>query len=70
VNLATYLLIDAFDNDCEQAIVISNDSDLVTPIQFARERFGIPVGIFNRKRTVVGRFSTPSIFTGQSEMVH
>ena len=50
VNLATYLLIDAFDNDCEQAIVISNDSDLVTPIQFARERFKIPVGIFNPQK--------------------
>jgi hypothetical protein len=27
VNLATYLLLDAFKQDCEAAVVISNDSD-------------------------------------------
>jgi hypothetical protein len=47
VNLATYLLMDAFDGDCELAVVISNDSDLATPIQSVRQRFGINVGILN-----------------------
>jgi hypothetical protein len=28
VNLATYLLLDAFQQDCDLAVVISNDSDL------------------------------------------
>ena len=50
VNLATFLLIDAFDQDCEQAVVISNDSDLLTPIQLVRERFGVSVGIFNPQK--------------------
>lgn len=50
VNLATFLLIDAFDRDCEQAVVISNDSDLLTPIQLVRERFGVRVGIFNPQK--------------------
>jgi uncharacterized LabA/DUF88 family protein len=36
VNLATYLMLDAFTKDCEMAIVISNDSDLVEPIRLAQ----------------------------------
>ena len=31
VNLASYLLLDAFKRDYEAAVVVSNDSDLVTP---------------------------------------
>jgi len=47
VNLATYLLIDAFQRDYEQALVISNDSDLALPIRMVREQFGLPVGVVN-----------------------
>lgn len=36
VNLATYLLKDAFLGDFEQALVISNDSDLASAIHVAR----------------------------------
>lgn len=50
VNLATYLLLDAVDNDFEQAVVVSNDSDLVLPIQMVRQRFGLPVGVLNPHR--------------------
>ncbi|MCH8988302.1 MAG: NYN domain-containing protein [Chloroflexi bacterium] len=50
VNLATFLLVDAFDHDCDQAVIISNDSDLLTPIQFVRELFGVRVGIFNPQK--------------------
>ena len=50
VNLACYLLLDAFDADCELAVVISNDSDLVTPMQLVQERFGLTVGILNPHR--------------------
>lgn len=39
VNLGSYLLLDAFDEDYEMALVISNDSDLQTPIQLVRKRF-------------------------------
>jgi hypothetical protein len=42
VNLATYLLLDAFDQDCTEAIVLSNDSDLEEPIRIVRSRF-LPV---------------------------
>jgi uncharacterized LabA/DUF88 family protein len=47
VNLATYLLVDAFDKDCDVAAIISNDSDLKSPIELVRSRLGIHVGILN-----------------------
>ncbi|MEO7994315.1 MAG: NYN domain-containing protein [bacterium] len=47
VNLAAYLLKDAFQQRMEAAIVISNDSDLVTPIQMCRDQFGIRVFVLN-----------------------
>ena len=43
VNIATYLLTDAFDAEYEAAIVISNDSDLVTPIVMVRKKFKLKV---------------------------
>jgi hypothetical protein len=47
VNLATYLLCDGFDSDYEVAIVVSNDSDLATPIRVARARFKLDVIVLN-----------------------
>ena len=45
VNLATYLLMDAFDNLFDVAVIISNDSDLKEPISQVRNRFGKKIGI-------------------------
>lgn len=45
VNLATFLLADAFDHDYELAVLISNDSDLALPVQMVRERFELDVGV-------------------------
>ena len=47
VNLATYLLLDCFRNDCTEAVVISNDSDLATPIRVVRDELQIPIGVIN-----------------------
>ena len=47
VNLATCLLIDAFEGDFEQAVVISNDSDLAGPIGAVRDRIGLAVGVLD-----------------------
>ena len=47
VNLASYLLIDGYERDCEQALVISNDSDLALPIRMVRDRLNLPVGVVN-----------------------
>jgi hypothetical protein len=45
VNLASYLLLDAFRAECESALVISNDSDLLAPIRIARREFGLRIGL-------------------------
>lgn len=45
VNIATYLLFDGFEKDYEQAVVISNDSDLQTPIELVRTKLHLPVGV-------------------------
>lgn len=50
VNLASYLLLDGFEQDYELAVVISNDSDLQLPITFARDRLLRPVGVFDPSR--------------------
>lgn len=50
VNLATYLLVDAFRDDCEAAVVVSNDSDLVEPIRIVRAELGKIVGLLNPQK--------------------
>ncbi len=47
VNLASYLLIDGFRARYDIAVVISNDSDLKTPVEFVRGELGAPVGVLN-----------------------
>jgi uncharacterized LabA/DUF88 family protein len=47
VNLATYLLLDAFKGECDVAVVISNDSDLKLPIEVAQAELGLRVGVVN-----------------------
>ena len=39
------LLCDAYEKDFEQAVVISNDSDLALPIETVRTRLSLPVGL-------------------------
>lgn len=45
VNLATWLVRDAFKDEFDVAVVVSNDTDLVEPIRIVREEVGKPVGI-------------------------
>ena len=47
VNLASYLLIDAYLSDCDVAAIVSNDSDLIFPIQHIKEHLGKVIGILN-----------------------
>ena len=62
VNLATYLLLDAFQKRCDTAVVISNDSDLAEPVRIAQSEAGIKVGVINphkakyRSRRLQGTF--------------
>ena len=50
VNLATFLLLDAFDDRFDVAVVISNDSDLKEPIRLVRERFEKTIGLLNPQK--------------------
>jgi hypothetical protein len=74
VNVATYMLVDAFRKDCDQLVVITNDSDFAEPIRIINKELRIPVGVFNphtqdtanRKHRLSGRSgpapkATPSI---------
>ena len=50
VNLATLLMLDCVDDEFDEAVVISNDSDLLLPIEYAVKRFGKTVGVINPQR--------------------
>jgi hypothetical protein len=45
VNLASHLLLDAFREEFDVAVVVSNDSDLLEPVRIAREELGRTVGV-------------------------
>jgi hypothetical protein len=47
VNLASYLLLDAFQNKYDVAAVLSNDSDLTEPIRIVTRTLGKPVGLLS-----------------------
>jgi len=51
VNIATHLLIDAFDDAFDVAVIMSNDSDLKEPIRLVRERFGKKIVLLGPKST-------------------
>lgn len=52
VNLATYLLADAFRADAETFVVVSNDSDLMEPIRLVSQELGYRVGIVNPHQVI------------------
>ena len=47
VALATHVVHDAHRGDCDVAVVISNDSDLVPPLQIVRQALGMRVGLIS-----------------------
>ena len=47
VNIAAHLLMDGFQNRYEVAIVVSGDSDLITPIWMVKTQLLKPVGVLN-----------------------
>ena len=47
VNLASHLLLDAFQGNFDVAAVLSNDSDLVEPIRIVTSVLGKPVGLLS-----------------------
>lgn len=59
VNLATHLLMDAFDDLFDVAVIISNDSDLKEPIAQVRRRFGKKIGILAPEGARISRALLP-----------
>ena len=57
VNLATYLIMDGYEGDYEQALVISNDSDLALPIGMVRNKLRLPVGVVNPNPEAKGNYT-------------
>ncbi len=47
ISMATYLLVDAFRDDTEAFVVVSNDSDLTEPIRIVQHELGKIVGLLN-----------------------
>jgi NYN domain len=47
VALATYLMFDACQGDCEASVVITNDSDLREPLRLVKDELGLTTGIIN-----------------------
>jgi uncharacterized LabA/DUF88 family protein len=50
VNLALHLLSDGYKNAYDVAVIVSNDSDLLLPIQFAKKELGRKIGILNPQK--------------------
>jgi uncharacterized LabA/DUF88 family protein len=47
VNIATHMIVDAFGNRFDLAVLVSNDSDLMEPVKQVRAAFGKRVGVLN-----------------------
>ena len=47
VNLATRLLVDGFNGEYEQAVVVSNDSDFAGAMRYVRDDLGLRVTLVN-----------------------
>ena len=47
VNIATHMINDGYQGKYQVAVILSNDSDLVEPIQVVRKELKLPVGVLN-----------------------
>jgi uncharacterized LabA/DUF88 family protein len=47
VNLASYILTDAYDGLYDVAVIVSNDSDLAYPLSYVKNHLGKIVGLLN-----------------------
>jgi hypothetical protein len=47
VNIASYVLLDAFRVDSDLAVIVSNDADLAEPMRIVLRELGMDVGIAN-----------------------
>ena len=45
VNIATFMLVDCFQKECEIPVLVSNDSDLSEPLKYIKTILKMPVGL-------------------------
>ena len=50
MNLATRLLVDGFNEEYEQAVVVSNDADFAGAMRYVRDDLGLRVTLVNPDR--------------------
>lgn len=63
VNLASYLLFDAAQGDCDVAVILTNDSDQKEPIEVIQREYGVSVGVVNPHPTATrSRDLQPTFF--------
>jgi uncharacterized LabA/DUF88 family protein len=75
VNLAAHLLSDGFNRRYEVAVLITNDSDLESPVRMVRQELRLPIGILNPHQrnsrtlqqwaTFVKRIRQPNLLAAQ-----
>lgn len=72
VNLASHLVRDAFLNRFDEALVLSNDTDLVEPIRIVTQELGKRVGLVapNRARHGTAPIPSPSLRNVGSYVVY
>ena len=65
VNLATRLLVDGFNGEFEQAVVVSNDADFSGAMRYVRDRLGLKVTLVNPDR----RKSSPKVLSNAATYI-
>lgn len=70
VNIASHLIKDAYENTCDLAVIVTNDSDLAEAIKIAREKIEVvlatPTSVFytDDRLSKIG-FSSKSMYPGK-----
>lgn len=70
VNIAYHLLLDGFHRRYEVAVVISNDSDLRSPVKMVRDDLNLPVGILNPHQTNTSQLVASATFVKRIRQAH
>ena len=52
VNIATHIVADAYENNYDCAVLISNDTDLKTPLRYVKKRLKKEIGIISPRRNI------------------
>ena len=64
VNLASYLLLDAFQDAYDVAVIISNDSDLLVPVRMVKRDLGKVIGVLR-----VDKDDRVCVFAGLADFI-